>query len=226
MLSINDAKKVYEGLSIGYRKVESRMQYNRNRNHRFNDTDVAMHLIGYNLPENIQQGVIMYSNDISDEVKKLIDPYIDKSLTLLKQETERVDQIFLIMSTNWCGKSRHVKHLHTLLQRNPDRCLTMSFPIPLYIDESCSNNHNFFWNYRNELYPKITYTSQDRMEKLNVEYSSFSIPKTQQCSILFDSSRTVHYIDNTPHLYLWLVADAVYIKNKDMINGCEIKIHQ
>lgn len=226
MLNLEQAKLVYDGLKIGYRRVESRMQYNRNRKYTFNENDICMHLIGYDLPSEIQKGVPMYETSVNDQIKKIIDPYIKKCISIIESQTKKVDQLFLIMSTNWCGKSRHVKHLHTLLQRNPDRCITLSLPIPLYIDENSSDYHKFFWNYRDNLYPKITYTSQERMEKIDVEYSSFDIPKTQQCSLLFDSSRTLHYINNTNHLYLWLVCDAVYFDDRDIVNGCEIKIHQ
>lgn len=226
MLSYDDARKVYEGLSIGYRRVESRMQYNRNRSYKFDESDISMHLIGYDLPSEIQTGVPMYFSEVDNNARNIVDPYINNVLNIIRQQTEKVDQIFLIMSTSWCGKSRHVKHLHTLLQRNPDRCITLSFPVPLYIDKDSDEYHQFFWHYNNSLYPKITYTSQDRMEKINVEYTSYTIPKRYQCSLLFDSARTIHYINNTPHLYLWVVCDAVYLKDRNMVNGCEIKIHK
>lgn len=223
ILTLDQAKEAYNGLKIGYKAVESRMQFGKPQSKVLGD-DICQHLIGYKLPSEIQEGVTMYS-DVDRATRAMIDPYINRVVDIINEKTESVEQIFLIMSTNWCGASRHVKHIHTLVQKDPQRCITLSFPIPLYIDPGDSTHHKFYWYYKSELYPKITYTSHLRMEKINCEYSSVDIPKTNLMSLLFDSARSPHWIDNTNHMYLWVVCDAVTYRDSVLQSGLKLDLH-
>lgn len=221
MLDLEQAKLVYSGLSVGYKQVESRMQFGNTRSN-IDDAEICQHVIGYDLPLEHQSKVVMY-RDIDSQTQTLLQPYLASVDKIIRDNTASVGQKFIIMSTDWCGKNRHFKHLHTLLQG--DRCNTFSVVIPLYIDESSETAHNFHWHYQPELYPRITYTSGDRMEKVNREYSRTELPKNSISSLKFDSSRTIHYIDNTPHLYIWVVCDAVEFESTDLITGLNIKKH-
>lgn len=223
-LTLEQAKIVFEGLHDGYKPVESRLQLGKNT--ALEDPNVIQHLLGYRVPEEYKNGKLPLFDDVNNETKDIIAPYISKALEIIEQNTKSLDYIFLILSTDWCGPARHVKHIHTLLQDNPQRNITFSVPIPLYIDTNDPVYHKFYWNYRETLYPKITYTSHERMEKVKVEYSSIDIPKFSYSSLLFDSSRSIHYIDNTPHMYLWVVCDAVeLLDDTKLVNGVHIKTH-
>jgi hypothetical protein len=225
MLTLEQAKLVYDALSIGYKPVESRMQFKHQKDNNINHDEITQHVIGYKLPKEYQDNVVMFDS-VGKIVSELLKPYIYRAIEIINKETTSANQIFLIMSTNWCGKPRHFKHIHTLIQDNPQRCITLSVPIPLYIDETDKGYHHFHWHYQPMLYPKITYTSAERMEKINREYISMQVPKNSTSSILFDSSRTIHYIDNSSHLYLWVVADGVeLLNNQTEVNGLQIKLH-
>jgi hypothetical protein len=224
-LTKEEALKVFNGLSHGYREVASRMQFARENKKVLDDENVCTHVLGYRLPDSIKSTVHMYDETVDSQIKQLLDPYINRCIDIINEITESVDQIFLIMSTNWSGKERHFKHIHTLLQNDPQRCITLSFPIPLFIDENSETYHKFYWYYQPNLFPKITYTSQNRMERLKVEYTSVDIPKKSISSLLFDSSRMPHYIDNTDHLYLWLVCDAVKMKDAITHSGLKLDLH-
>lgn len=224
-LNKKQAQLVYDGLKHGYREVASRMQFARENKRVLNDDEVCTHVLGYKVPDDIKSTILMYDETVNQEVKNLINPHLQKCMDIINNMTESVGQIFLIMSTNWCGKKRHFKHIHTLLQNDPQRCITLSLPIPLFVDENDSTYHKFNWYYQPNLFPKITYTSQNRMEKINVEYTSVDIPKNSLSSLLFDSSRMPHYIDNTNHLYLWVVCDAVVIKEKISHTGLKLDLH-
>lgn len=218
MLDFDRARKLFNGLSVGYKKVESRMQFGTKRGN-IGNTDICQHVIGYDLPLEYQDKVVMY-DELDEETKTILRPYLDKSDLIIKNNTKSVGQKFIIMSTDWCGKSRHFKHLHTLIQG--DRCNTFSVAIPLYIDESVNSSHCFYWHYQPQLYPKITYTSGDRMEKVDREYTKSELSKDSITSLVFDSSRTIHYIDNTPHLYLWIVCDAVEFESTELLTSLKI----
>lgn len=222
MLSHDDAKIVYDGLSLGYKPVESRLEVGKNNSAEFED--VLQHIILYKAPSEWNESILNYDN-VNNITKSILNPYLDKINNILENHIISYKYGFLIMSTDWCGKKRHIKHLHTLIQDNPQRCITMSFPIPLWIDTNSDKFHNFYWYYQDQLYPKITYTSSARMEKISRSYSAINIPKYNISSLLFDSSRTIHYIDNSPHLYLWVVCDGVELMSRNMINGVEIRVH-
>lgn len=223
LLTLEQARQVYDGLKIGYRSVESRMQFGRPQTTQL-DKDICQHLVGYKLQPSAENVISMY-RDVNIETRQIIDPHINRVVDIINNTTESVEQIFLIMSTNWCGSSRHVKHIHTLLQKDPQRCITLSFPIPLYINPDEPAYHKFYWHYQDELFPKITYTSHVRMEKINVEYSSVDIPKENLMSLKFDSARSPHWIDNTGHLYLWVVCDAVTYADSILQPGLKLDLH-
>lgn len=223
MIGFEEAKIVYDGLKHGYREVASRMQFNRPNKRVSKNKDVCMHLIGHTIPIEYQVGVPMYKN-INTQTKNILDKYIDKALNILNEKTKSANQIFLIMSTNWCGQARHTKHLHTILQKDPERCITMSIVIPLYIDPSEVEKHKFYWYYNNDLYPRITYTSQERVERLDINYQELVIDQSHYNCLLFDSARTPHYINNTKNLYLWIVADAVITKDDSIPSSLQVEL--
>jgi hypothetical protein len=213
MLTKLQAQTVYDGLSIGYKNVESRMQFNRDRNDSIDDLDVCQHVLGLNLSSEYQGTVPDYKN-VRKDVQALVDPFIEKAEMIINEKTVSVQQKFLIMSSNWCGKSRHFKHIHTLLQNNPQRCITLSITLPLYVDPQEQSFHTFNWYTQPNLFPRITYTSQKRMERLQVPYTPVAISTTKAMSLVFDSSRSPHWINNTGHLVLWVVCDGVVLKNR------------
>jgi hypothetical protein len=213
MLTKEQAQTVYDGLSIGYKRVESRMQFSRERSDSIDDSDVCQHVIGLDLPKEYQ-GIIPSYTNVSAETRALVDPFLDKARQIIDAKVSSAQQKFLIMSSNWCGKSRHFKHIHTLIQNNPQRCITLSLTLPLYVDEDENTPHTFSWYSQSELFPKITYTSQRRMEKLQVPYEHVSISTSKIMSLVFDSSRSPHWINNTGHLILWIVCDGVVLKDR------------
>lgn len=214
------ALKIYEGLKYAYRPVESRMEVGKNNLKEFDTTDIVQHVLTYDVPFEWENKVTSWSN-VEEEIKIILDPFISKALSIIKEKTKSYQYIFFILSTNLCGKKRHVKHLHTILQKDPPRNITFSIPIPLYIDDEYKDSHKFYWHYTKNLYPKITYTSHVRMENLNVTYNYIDIPK-KISSLLFDSTRTIHYIDNTPHMYLWVVCDGVELHDRNCVEGVEL----
>lgn len=208
-LNYEQARFVYDRLKVGYKGVESRMQFNRGRSDKIEDEDVIQHVLAFSLPEEISDGVVKYT-DLDPAVRDILDPYITNVLKIVNSKAKSVVQIFTIMTTLWCGKSKHFKHIHPLIQK--DRCITWSFPIPLYIDPN-SPKSRFYWTSQSDLFPKITYTSQRRMEKINAEYNAIEIPTDKQMSLLFDAARVPHWIDNTGHLYLWMVFEGVEMRD-------------
>jgi hypothetical protein len=148
---------------------------------------------------------------------------LNRAEEIIQSQSKSVGQKLIVMSTDWCGLSRHVKHLHTLQQG--DKCNTLSITIPLYIDKNSTVTQGFHWHYQPELYPKITYTSSERMERLDRKYTKADIPRDDIGSVKFDGSRTIHYIDNTPHLYLWVVCDAVEFLSDEPVVGLTVKSH-
>jgi hypothetical protein len=226
MLTLEQAKKVYDGLSIGYRKeVASRLQFNRKNARTLKNDDVSTHVFGYKVGDNNEIPVLPYS-EVNQETQDLVQPYLSHAEKIMNEIVKDSQYIFLIMSTNWCGAGRHFKHVHTLIQKDPPRCNTLSITIPLYIDPEHSVYHKFRWHYQPELYSAIVYADHTRMEKIERDYTSLEISKTEFSSILFDSSRCIHYIDNTPHLYLWFVCDGVTTHdNSKMLNGIQVELH-
>lgn len=224
MLTLDQAHEVYRGLSLGYMPVKSRLELTREVSG-LQDENVAQHLLGYRVPEGYSQGRIPLYCQVDNTVQDLLSPYLARSQEIIDKYTESYQYSFLILSTAWCGKPRHVKHLHTILQDNPQRTLTFSVAMPLYLVEDAEEHHKFYWNYRDELYPKITYTSHQRTEKFKVNYTSIDMSKSSVSSMAFDSARCLHFIDNTPHMYLWVVCDAVVlVDGSKMLNG--VRLHQ
>jgi hypothetical protein len=227
MLTLDDAKKVYRGLYSGYRKeVASRLQFNKKNPKLLENADVITHVYGYKVENNTEIPLLHYST-VDSQTQFLLSPYLNYAESVMSSLIENTQYIFLIMSTNWCGVSRHFKHVHTLLQSDPPRCHTLSITIPLYIEKECSDYHKFRWHYQPNLYPSIVYADHTRMEKIERDYTAIEISKTQFSSLLFDSSRCIHYIDNTPHLYLWFVCDGVILKGdrQSNINGVQVGLH-
>lgn len=219
-LTKEQSLQIYEELKYAYRPIVSRFEVGKKSNKEKELSNVCQHVLLYDVPADWNDKVANYK-DVSENVKNLLGPFINKALSIVKENTKSYKYIFFILSTNLCGKDRHVKHLHTIIQNDPQRNITFSVPIPLYIDETNIEHHKFYFSYDKQLFPKITYTSHIRMENLNVHYDCINVPK-KLSSLLFDSARTVHYIDNTSHMYLWLVCDGVELYDKNMVEGVKL----
>lgn len=124
----------------------------------------------------------------------------------------RVKNSFITFSTNITGAKIGVKHLHSLL--NGDHCNVWSFAIPLYIDTNTEDSAGFWYNSQENLFPPRYYLDYERIKKLDIQYNSFKLPKDGKVlSIMFDGSRSPHYIDYTNHLYVFMVFDGVEFSN-------------
>lgn len=133
-----------------------------------------------------------------------IDRYVSEHVISVKNS-------FITFSTNITGAQIGVKHVHSLL--NGDCCNVWSFALPLWIDSSNSNHANFWYNSNESLFPSRYYVDYERIKKLNIEYTGFRLPKDGKVlSIMFDGSRTPHYIDYTSHFYAFLVFDGIVLK--------------
>jgi hypothetical protein len=132
-----------------------------------------------------------------------VDEYVKEHVTGCKNS-------FITFSTNITGAEIGVKHLHSLL--NGNGCNVFSFAVPLYIDENSDDYAGFWYNSQQDLFPPRYYVDYKRIKQLDIEYTSFKLPKDGKIlSILFDGSRSPHYIDYTNHLYAFLVFDGVEI---------------
>jgi hypothetical protein len=226
MLELDAAQKVFRDLSIGYRaEVASRLQFTAQRQKKLTDTDVMTHVLGYDVGDNSEIPCVLYT-DVASETRLILEPYLNHANKIIDELITDSQYKFLIMSTDWCGASRHFRHVHTLIQKEPLRCETLSITIPLYLDPNYTDHHKFRWHYQPMLYPKIVYADHTRMEKIQREYTAIEISKTEFSSLKFDSSRCIHYIDNTPDLYLWFVCDGVTWKNStNIIKGVHVELH-
>lgn len=131
----------------------------------------------------------------------------------IAQFVESAQSTFLTFSTNITGAQIGVKHLHSLM--NKDRCNVWSFCIPLYIDnEHLDKNPGFYLTSQTELFPKRWYIDYSRIKAANFTYGSFNVPLHDKVfSIRFDGSRSPHYINYTPHVFVWFVFDGVEYKD-------------
>jgi len=130
----------------------------------------------------------------------------------VKDQIDGVKNSFITFSTNITGAKIGVKHLHSLL--NGDCCHVWSFAVPLYIADS-DETAGFWYNSREELFPPRYYIDYARIKNLDIEYTSFQLPKDGKIlSIMFDGARNPHYIDYTSHLYAFIVFDGIEFKEK------------
>lgn len=131
----------------------------------------------------------------------------------VKNKTTNCKNSFITFSTNITGAQIGVKHLHSLL--NGDCCNVYSFVVPLYIDEQSSDTAGFWYNSQENLFPPRYYVDYKRIKQLDIEYTSFKFPKDGKIlSVMFDGSRSPHYIDYTDHLYAILVFDGIEVEHK------------
>lgn len=144
---------------------------------------------------------------------KLMKEKFDTIENYLSQYIESANTSFLTFSTNITDAQLGVKHLHPLL--NKDKCNVWSFCIPLYIDsEHLDKCPQFWYTSQNELFPTRWYLDYDRIKSRNFDYGNFTIPLSDKVfSIRFDGSRSPHYIDYKPHVFVWLVIDGVIYKD-------------
>lgn len=144
------------------------------------------------------------SYDLINNKFKCVDEYVARNTTGVKTS-------FITFSTNITGAKIGVKHLHSLL--NKDRCNVWSFCIPLYISDS-ADTAGFWYNSQQDLFPPRYYVDYERVKKLQVEYTSIKMPKDGKIlSLMFDGSRSPHYIDYTDHLYAFMVFDGITTKD-------------
>lgn len=135
-----------------------------------------------------------------------VNEYVTQHITECKNS-------FITFSTNITGAKIGVKHLHSLL--NGDCCNVYSFAVPLYIDKDSDDVAGFWYNSQEDLFPRRYYLDYDRIKKLDIKYTSFKLPKDGKIlSLMFDGSRSPHYIDYTDHLYAFMVFDGINVKQK------------
>lgn len=139
---------------------------------------------------------------------KWVDEYVSLNINGCKNS-------FITFSTNITGAKIGVKHVHSLL--NGDSCNVYSFAVPLYIDNDCDHNANFWYNSQENLFPARYYIDYERIKKLNIQYTNIGLPRDGKIlSFKFDGARSPHYIDYTNHLYAFLVFDGIDIGNEKL----------
>lgn len=147
------------------------------------------------------------------KVYELIKDKFDWVNEYVSQHTTGCKNSFITFSTNITGAQIGVKHLHSLL--NGDSCNVYSFAVPLYIDKECDDVAGFWYNSQSDLFPPRYYVDYKRIKTLDIEYTSFKLPKDGKIlSIMFDGSRSPHYIDYTNHLYAFMVFDGIEVEHK------------
>lgn len=121
---------------------------------------------------------------------------------------------FLTFSTDVTGAQSGAKHLHPLM--NGTKCNVWSFCIPLYIDESHMDKNPQFWiTSQEDLFPARWYLDYDRIKSKNYNYGNFTVPLDNKVfSLRFDGTRSPHYIDYKPHVFVWFVFDGVEYKDQ------------
>lgn len=176
-----------------------------------------------------QPNILSFPSKYADHLIPNVDSFDDvfkNSIvySLLKDKFEWVNEYvannvkgcknsFITFSTNITGAKIGVKHLHSLL--NVDNCHVFSFAVPLYIDKNTNESVGFWYNSQENLFPPRYYVDYDRIKKLDINYTSFKMPKDGKIlSIMFDGSRNPHYIDYTNHLYAFMVFDGIEIEQK------------
>lgn len=218
------SEEVFKGLSVGFKQqVQSRIQVKNNHSRFIDNPDIKQHIIGLKLQEEYHVDSVKMYDEVEYKTREILEPYISRALEIIDNETESTGPILIIMSNNSDGSKRHFKHLHTLLQG--DRCNTLSVVLPLHIDSEEQETHGFWWHYQEDLYPKITYTSAERMEKVQRDYTKTELSRKHISVLKFDSARAIHYINTTANLYLWVVCDAAVFKDgKTKLEGLHVKL--
>lgn len=146
-------------------------------------------------------------------VYKLIKDKFDWVDEYVSTQTTGCKNSFITFSTNITGAQIGVKHLHSLL--NGDCCNVLSVAVPLYIDDECNDSVGFWYNSQENLFPPRYYVDYKRIKTLDIQYTSFKLPKDGKIlTIMFDGSRSPHYIDYTNHLYAFLVFDGIELDYK------------
>lgn len=181
------------------------------------------------LDQHEQPNIVSYPTRFCQEKTPGIESFdvIFKSNSKYKQMKEKFDAVenyvaeyiasanttFLTFSTNITGAQLGVKHLHPLM--NGNKCNVWSFCIPLYIDPNHMDQHPQFWiTSQDELFPTRWYLDYDRIKSKNFNYGNFTVPLDNKVfSLRFDGSRSPHYIDYKPHVFVWLVFDGVTYKD-------------
>ena len=173
---------------------------------------------------NITPGIESFDSIFASNSKyPVIKGKLDAVEHYIAQFVDSVHTTFLTFSTNVTGAGIGVKHLHPLM--NKDRCNVWSFCIPLYINsDHLDKNPGFFMTSQENIFPPRWYLDYDRIKSANYRYSSFQIPLDDKVfSIRFDGSRSPHYIDYQPHVFVWFVFDGVEFKDaKNQPTGIQV----
>lgn len=225
LLNYDQARKVFDSLSIGYRKVENRLSvlgHNKEIKDLDND-EIDNHALLEHITE-VEIPNVEYFINVDAQTRELLKTYIEPIDQIVKNEATFLHS-FYVMSSSWNNAKRFLKHVHTLIQDNPRRCITWTFPIILYRDPNELRTNKFFYNPRKDLYPKIVYHSYHRMEKQDVEMLESQLSMNTLMSFCFDASRMLHYVNHTNNLVLWKVFDGVQRKTKDPLNELIIDFH-
>ena len=153
--------------------------------------------------------VIFANNSKYDVIKAKLNAVED----YIAQYVNSAHTTFLTFSTDVTGANIGVKHLHPLMNR--DRCNVWSFCLPLYINpDHLDKNPEFCVTSQQDPFPPRWYLDYDRIKSANYNYGSYKVPLDDKVySIRFDGSRSPHYIDYKPHVFVWFVFDGVEFKD-------------
>lgn len=205
-----EARQIFEALSPGFHRESPRPGRERDT---YLAPDTAAHVL-YRTTKRAPDcplGVIpVESLTLPDVIGDRLYAKMNWVEDYVNERTIAYQSSFLIMSSDWCGFKNNMKHVHPIVQRGPDRCIVWSFPIPIYIDHTSTDRHAFSWSSQAELFPKIVYMSHRRMRELSVDYNRAEVPKDGKLiNYIFDAARVPHWIDFTPHMYIWMVFEGV-----------------
>lgn len=153
-----------------------------------------------------------------------IDSNLKRIEEYVKLRVKGVHHTFLTLSYDQSESTQLIKHVHYPIQSDPDRCIVWSFCIPLHVQKGAASDHCFFWSAQENLYPKTTYVSINRMRKIERNFSKLILPVDQVTSLYFDASRTVHYTNNTKGMYLWFVFEGVDLNANNVDHFQDLRV--
>jgi hypothetical protein len=222
LLSYEDFMSIRPELLCAFKEFTPRSHFIKNnkaleeRNHQALDTSEQPNILSYptTLAPHLIQGIDSFDDVFKNTtVYELIKEKFEWVNNYVTENTTGVKNSFITFSTNITGAEIGVKHLHSLLNR--DACNVWSFAVPLYIDPACTDSVGFWYNSQQDLFPPRYYIDYKRIKQLDIEYTSFKLPKDGKImSVMFDGSRSPHYIDYKNHLYAFMVFDGIEIEHK------------
>jgi hypothetical protein len=222
LLSYEDFMSIRPELLCAFKEFTPRSHFIKNnkaleeRNHQALDTSEQPNILSYptTLAPHLIQGIDSFDDVFKNTtVYELIKEKFEWVNNYVTENTTGVKNSFITFSTNITGAEIGVKHLHSLL--NGDGCNVWSFAVPLYIDATCDDSVGFWYNSQQDLFPPRYYIDYKRIKQLDIEYTSFKLPKDGKImSVMFDGSRSPHYIDYKNLLYAFMVFDGIEIEHK------------